>query len=119
MPVETSAIDEYQTVWVELEFLHADTTSVYIEGGYEEGNTQERRCAGTHAGGRLQQGRKAQRNQLQFALTLTTSGRVPVWYRAWDGNQTDDAMYAADLSDLAEDTQKRDELDRSGLCQPQ
>jgi len=41
-----------------------------------------------------------QRHKVQIVLSLITSGRTPVWYHPWDGNQTDEAVYAADLSDL-------------------
>jgi transposase len=35
-----------------------------------------------------------------LVLSLVNSGRVPLWYRPWDGNQTDDGVYLADLTDL-------------------
>ena len=37
---------------------------------------------------------------VQFVLSLVTSQRVPVWYRPWDGNQSDDGVYLADMSAL-------------------
>jgi transposase len=41
-----------------------------------------------------------QRNKVQFVLSLITSGRVPLWFRPWDGNQSDDAVYLADMTEL-------------------
>lgn len=87
---------------VDLEFLHADTTSVYFEGEYEDEN-------GTAKGGgeripRLVEGynKDGQRNKVQLVLSLVTSGRVPLWYRPWNGNQTDDPVYLADMTELRE-----------------
>ena len=91
------AVKEFR---VPLDWLHADTTSIYFEGSYQEQD-------GTPKGGgervpKLVEGynKDGQRHKVQFVLSLTTSGRVPVWYRPWDGNQTDDAVYLADLNDL-------------------
>ena len=41
--------------------------------------------------------------KVQLVLSLLTaggSGRVPVWYRPWNGNQTDEPVYVADLTAL-------------------
>ncbi len=43
-----------------------------------------------------------QRNKVQLVLSLITSGRVPLWYRPWDGNQTDNPVYLADMTALRE-----------------
>jgi hypothetical protein len=76
-----------------LDWLHADTTSVYPFGKLRacfEGSYQEQ--DGTPTGGeepvpRLVEGynKGGQRHKVQFVFSLTTSGRVPVWYRPWDG----------------------------------
>ena len=87
---------------VDLELLHADTTSVYFEGEYEGENGIPK------GGGKriplLVEGynKDGQRNKVQFVLSLVTSGRVPLWYRPWNGNQTDDPVYLADMTDLRE-----------------
>jgi transposase len=41
-----------------------------------------------------------QRNKVQLVLSVMTSDRVPLWYRPWAGNQTDEAVYVADLQAL-------------------
>ena len=91
------AVKKFQ---VPRDWLHADTTSVYFEGAYQdqEGNPK----GGEERVPRLVEGynKDGQRHKVQFVLSLTTSGRVPVWYRPWDGNQTDDGVYLADLQDL-------------------
>lgn len=85
---------------LDLEWLHADTTSVYFEGAYEEQDGLSQR-----SGERVPQlvqgyNKDGQRHKVQFVLSLITSGRVPIWYRPWDGNQTDDGVYLADMTDL-------------------
>ena len=90
------AVQDFQ---VELEWLHSDTTSVYFEGAYED-EQGEPKCEengpvlvkGYNKDGRPQ--------NVQFVLSLVTSKRVPLWYRPWDGNQSDDGVYLADMSAL-------------------
>lgn len=91
------AVERFQ---VELSELHGDTTSVYFEGAYED-------AAGNPLGGGervplMVEGynKDGQRHKAQIVLSLITSARVPVWYTPWDGNQTDEAVYLADLSGL-------------------
>lgn len=84
---------------IALEWLHSDTTSVYFEGAYEDEQGEPRReengpllVKGYNKDGRPQ--------NVQFVLSLVTSKRVPLWYRPWDGNQSDDGVYLADMSAL-------------------
>ncbi len=92
----TTAVHRCQ---LDLEWLQADTTSVYFEGAFE-------RDAQPQDGGEriphLREGynKDGQRNKLQFVLSLITSGRMPLWFRPWDGNQSDDAVYLADMTEL-------------------
>jgi transposase len=85
---------------VDLEYLHADTTSVYFEGEYEDENGKPK--GGGERVPLLVEGynKDGQRNKVQFVLSLITSGRTPLCYRPWDGNQTDDLVYLADMADL-------------------
>jgi transposase len=85
---------------IDLEYLHADTTSVYFEGEYEDENGKPK--GGGERVPLLVEGynKDGQRNKVQFVLSLVTSGRTPLWYRPWDGNQTDDPVYLADMTDL-------------------
>ena len=84
---------------LDLEWLHADTTSIYFEGAYEE-NGQPK--GGEERIPRLVEGynKDGQRHKAQFVLSLITSGRIPLWFRPWDGNQSDDAVYLADMTEL-------------------
>lgn len=84
---------------IELEWLHSDTTSVYFEGAYEDEQGEPKReengpvlVKGYNKDGRPQ--------NVQFVLSLVTCKRLPVWYRPWDGNQSDDGVYLADMSAL-------------------
>ena len=82
-----------------LEWLHSDTTSVYFEGRYEddEGAPKAAKHAPVLVKGYNKDGKP---QNVQFVLSLITTKRVPLWYRPWDGNQTDDGVYLADLTAL-------------------
>lgn len=87
---------------VDLAQLHSDTTSIYFEGQYE--NEQGQPLGGGERVPRLVEGynKDGQRHKVQFVLSVLTSQRVPLWYRPWDGNQTDEAVYLADLTALGQ-----------------
>jgi transposase len=87
---------------VELAQLHSDTTSVYFEGQYEDDQGQP--LGGGERVPLLVKGynKDGQRHKVQFVLSVMTSGRVPLWYQPWDGNQTDEAVYLADLKALGQ-----------------
>jgi transposase len=95
--VMKKAVERFQ---VDREWLRGDTTSVYFEGVYEEANgapkAEQERVPLLVKG----YNKDGQRKKVQFVLSLVTSGRVPIWYRPWDGNQTDDGVYVADMSAL-------------------
>ena len=82
--------------------LHDDTTSVYFEGAYEDEDGHP--LGGGERVPRLVEGynKDGQRHKVQIVLSLiVTPDRVPVWYHPWDGNQTDEAVYAVDLAECA------------------
>lgn len=91
------AVERFQ---VDLSELHSDTTSVYFEGAYEDRDGQP--LGGGERVPLMVEGynKDGQRHKVQVVLSLITSGRTPVWYHPWNGNQTDEAVYVADLSDL-------------------
>jgi transposase len=84
---------------LDLEWLHEDTTSVYFEGAYTD--DQGAPLGGGERIPRLVEGynKDGQREKVQMVLSLMVSGRVPLYYRPWDGNQTDDGVYVADWSE--------------------
>lgn len=85
---------------LDLEWLHEDTTSVYFEGAYTDEHGDP--LPGGERIPRLVEGynKDGQRDKVQLVLSLITSGRVPIYYRPWDGNQTDDGVYLADVTEL-------------------
>jgi transposase len=94
--VMVCAIAQFSVV---LEWLHADTTSVYFEGAYEDVHGQPiqeeytlRVVPGYNKDGKPQ--------NVQHVLSLITSQRVPLHYQPWNGNQSDDDVYLADLNSL-------------------
>jgi transposase len=99
--VVREAVTRYQ---VELDWLREDTTSIYFEGAYED---EQGRPKGGEAARvpRLVPGynKDGKPRKVQMVLSLLTggpSGRVPVWYRPWNGNQTDEPVYVADMTAL-------------------
>lgn len=90
-----------KTFGLDLSELHDDTTSVYFEGAYEDDAGQP--LGGGERVPLLVEGynKDGQRHKVQMVLSLiVTPERVPAWYHPWDGNQTDEAVYAVDLAEL-------------------
>lgn len=83
----------------DLEWLHSDTTSVYFEGRYEDeaGVAKQDKHAPLLVKGYNKDGKP---HNVQFVLSLITTKRLPLWYRIWDGNQSDDGVYLADMTAL-------------------
>jgi hypothetical protein len=99
--VLTQAVQHYQ---VALEWLREDTTTIYFEGAYADADGQPKGGDAPRIP-RVVQGynKDGKPKKVQFVLSLLTggtSGRVPLWYRPWNGNQTDEPVYVADLSAL-------------------
>lgn len=84
---------------LELEYLNADTTSVYFEGSYEneDGTPKDEVNGPLLVDGYNKDGK---RKKAQYVLSLVNCGRVPLWYKPWDGNQSDDEVYLSDMRDL-------------------
>lgn len=81
------------------EYLNGDTTSIYFEGSYENEDGSPKDEA---KGPRLIEGynKDGKRKKAQYVLSLVNSGRVPLWYKPWDGNQSDDDVYLSDMREL-------------------
>lgn len=84
------------------EWLHGDTTSIYFEGAYRPAA----RPPPVHPPRvpRLVRGynKDGHPENVQMVLSMVTAGRVPLWYCPWNGNQSDDAVYLADMTALRE-----------------
>lgn len=96
LKVIVRAIAQFSVV---LEWLHADTTSIYFEGAYEDAQGQPLKEA--HAP-RLVEGynKDGKPQNVQCVLSLIASQHVPLQYQLWDGNQSDEGVYLADLKSL-------------------
>lgn len=90
----------YRRYGLEMEWLHADTTSVYFQGEYEQADGTPK--PGGDRVPMLVQGynKDGQHRKVQLVLSVVTAARVPVWYRPWNGNQTDEPVYASDMGEL-------------------
>jgi transposase len=84
------------------EWLHGDTTSIYFEGAYRPPGTAP--PVNPPRVPRLVRGynKDGHPENVQMVLSLVTAGRVPLWYCPWNGNQSDDAVYVADMTALRE-----------------
>src|SRR3989442_229337 len=85
---------------IDREELHADTTSVYFEGSYQEKD-------GTPKGGGVRSphllkgyNKDGKRHKLQMVLSLITSGHTPLWFCPRNGNQSDNGVYVPDMTAL-------------------
>jgi transposase len=94
--VIVNAVAQFSIV---LEWLHADTTSIYFEGSYEDeqGQPQKEDYAPRLVAGYNKDGKP---QNVQYVLSLIANQRVPLQYQIWDGNQSDDGVYLSDLCSL-------------------
>jgi transposase len=102
--------------------LHGDTTSIYFEGQFPEAKTvgaggatatkTAPKAATTPINKEAAQpniprlaigyNKDGQRDKKQMVLSLLNVGRVPVWFRPWDGNKSDDGVCLNDLKAIRE-----------------
>lgn len=96
LKVIVRAVSQFSVV---LEWLHADTTSIYFEGAYEDdqGKPLKEEYAPQLLQGYNKDGKP---NNVQFVLSLIASKHIPLWYKLWNGNQSDDGVYLVDLLGL-------------------
>jgi transposase len=68
--------------------IHNDTTSVMVRGAYQHQNPNAVQLKRGHS-----KERRPDLKQLVFSLCVTADGAVPVHFKAYDGNQTDDGIH--------------------------
>lgn len=68
--------------------IHNDTTSVMVRGAYDHQNPKAIQLKRGHS-----KERRPDLKQLVFSLCVTADGAVPVHFKAYDGNQTDDGIH--------------------------
>jgi transposase len=73
---------------VKMERIHNDTTSVMVRGAYDHQNALAVRLKNGHS-----KERRPDLKQLVYSLCVTNDGAVPVHFKAYDGNQTDDGIH--------------------------
>src|ERR1700719_4987806 len=73
---------------LKMEQIHNDTTSVMVRGAY---NGQKAKAV--HLKGGHSKERRPDLKQLVYSLCVTSDGAVPVHFKAYDGNQTDDGIH--------------------------
>src|SRR5215470_14706022 len=73
---------------LEMSQIHNDTTSVTVSGAFD---TQSRKAVQLKRG-HNKEGRPDLK-QLVYSLCITADGAVPVHFKAYDGNQTDDGIH--------------------------
>jgi transposase len=73
---------------LEMEQIHNDTTSVTVSGAYDR---QDSKAVQLKLGHSKQH--RPDLKQLVYSLCVTADGAVPVHFKAYDGNQTDDGIH--------------------------
>jgi transposase len=73
---------------LKMEQIHNDTTSVMVRGAYDGQNAKAVQLKRGHS-----KERRPDLKQLVYSLCVTSDGAVPVHFKAYDGNQTDDGIH--------------------------
>ena len=68
--------------------IHNDTTSVMVSGAYDGQNAKAVQLKRGHS-----KERRPDLKQLIYSLCITSDGAVPVHFKTYDGNQTDDGIH--------------------------
>jgi transposase len=68
--------------------IHNDTTSVMVRGSYDGQNAKAIQLKRGHS-----KERRPDLKQLVYSLCMTSDGAVPVHFKAYDGNQTDNGIH--------------------------
>ena len=73
---------------LKMDQIHNDTTSVMVRGAYDGQNARAVQLKRGHS-----KERRPDLKQLVYSLCVTADGAVPVHFKAYDGNQTDDGIH--------------------------
>jgi transposase len=73
---------------LKMDRIHNDTTSVTVSGAYDGQNAKAVQLKRGH-----NKDGRPDLKQLIFSLCVTADGAVPVHFKAYDGNQTDDGIH--------------------------
>jgi transposase len=73
---------------LKMDQIHNDTTSVTVSGAYDAQNPKAVQLKRGH-----NKDGRPDLKQLVYSLCVTADGAVPVHFKAYDGNQTDDGVH--------------------------
>jgi len=73
---------------LKMERIHNDTTSVMVRGAYDNQDPKAIQLKNGHS-----KEHRPDLKQLVYSLCVTSDGAVPVHFKAYDGNQTDDGIH--------------------------
>jgi transposase len=73
---------------VNMQRIHNDTTSVMVRGAYDAQDPKAIQLKSGHS-----KERRPDLKQLVYSLCVSNDGAVPVHFKAYDGNQTDDGIH--------------------------
>jgi transposase len=73
---------------LKMDQIHNDTTSVTVSGAYDGQNPKAVQLKRGH-----NKERRPDLKQLVYSLCITNDGAVPVHFKVYDGNQTDDGIH--------------------------
>jgi transposase len=73
---------------LKMDRIHNDTTSVMVRGAYDGQNAKAVQLKCGHS-----KERRPDLKQLVYSLCVTADGAVPVHFKAYDGNRTDDGIH--------------------------
>lgn len=73
--------------------IHTDITNILFEGSYEDQKEGDLQI--TY--GYTKKGQDSRCKQVNFSLSVTADGGVPLWYQALDGNRADTVCYQPHL----------------------
>jgi transposase len=94
------AVSEFS---LKMDQFHNDSTSITFHGGYEDANGDKKRGKVTL---KITRGHNKDHRpdlkQLVFDLTVTSDGAVPIHYKSYDGNRTDDTTHIETWDTLRE-----------------
>jgi len=73
---------------LKMDQIHNDTTSIMVSGAYDGQNAKAVQLKRGHS-----KQHRPDLKQLVYSLCVTRDGAVPVHFKAYDGNQTDDGIH--------------------------
>ncbi|MFQ6043122.1 MAG: DUF4277 domain-containing protein, partial [Candidatus Poribacteria bacterium] len=81
---------------IDLTEIHTDITNILFEGSYQ--NLEEGQLQVTY--GHTKKGQDSRCKQVNFSLSVTADGGVPLWYESLNGNTNDSICYLPHLEAL-------------------